>query len=325
MLSVALRPRQFRHRAVLAFALAAAFSGHAMAAQDARPGYMQPPQTLPAPQFEITSTVTAGAVVTGKAPEGAIKLVYDGQSVPMAADGQFVIGLSRDIGPEVTLTAILTDGTSVAHTLAVTPRQFDIQHISGLPPKTVALPPELQQRRLNELRQIVAARAVPSADLYWTQPFIWPASGRMSGVYGSQRFRNGVPGSPHWGVDIANKTGTPVVAPAAGTIRLAEADFLLEGGLIIIDHGFNLYSSMLHLSRIDVKAGDFVAQGQLIGAIGSTGRSTGPHLHWGVKWANVHVDPMTLPGLPPIPEVSVVTRVEPIWRPTLPETSATRK
>lgn len=256
---------------------------------------------LPAAEFQLFSRVTQGGVVIGQAPQGTVRLVYDGQDLPLAADGRFVLGLYRDVKGEVPITAVLADGSQVAHTLSVEQRTFNIQHVNGLPPKTVQMPPEMLKRRQEELRQITQARATPSPEMHWAQPFVWPASGRISGVYGSQRFRNGVPGSPHHGVDIANKTGTAVVAPASGIIRLAVSDFTLEGGLIIIDHGFNIFSSMLHLSSVDVKPGDAVVQGQQIGAIGATGRATGPHLHWGLRWGNVHVDPATLPGLPPLP------------------------
>ncbi|MCH8683746.1 M23 family metallopeptidase [Pedomonas mirosovicensis] len=285
-----------------------AFSGDVRAdevrADEAQPEQVEPAKVVPEAEFRIESPIMQGAVVIGHAPQGTVRLVYDGQDLPLTADGRFVIGLHRDTGKEVTLTATLADGSTVEHVLAVTPREFNIQRVNGLPPKTVNMPPEMLEQRKAEVAEITAARATPSLDLFWTQPFIWPASGRISGIYGSQRIRNGVPGSPHYGVDIANKTGTPMVAPASGIVRVARSGFSLEGGLIIIDHGFNLYSSMLHLSRIDVKPGDVLMQGQQIGAIGSTGRATGPHLHWGLRWGNIHVDPTTLPGLPPLPGAS---------------------
>jgi len=299
-------PTGARHLRVLAVAAAVAagvvLAGSGARADEALPERVQPDRNLPAPEFRIESPVSQGAVVIGRAPQGTARLVFDGKDLPLTADGRFVIGLHRDATGEVPLIAHLADGTKVEHRLAISPRTFNIQRVNGLPPKTVQMPPEMLARRQEELRQITAARAAPSLETHWTRPFIWPASGRISGVYGSQRIRNGVPGSPHYGVDIANKIGTPVVAPASGIIRLAVTDFTLEGGLIIIDHGFNLFSSMLHLSRVDVKPGDIVIQGQQIGAIGATGRATGPHLHWGLRWGDVHVDPTTLPGLPPLPE-----------------------
>ena len=294
-------PAWLRHVGKLAVVAGLAMIGGHAQADELLPEHAPPATAVPTAQFQILSRAVQGGVVVGVAPQGAARLAYDGKELPLAADGRFVLGLHRDVAGQVQLTAFRADGTPVSHTLQVAPRTFNIQHVNGLPPKTVQMPPEMLARRQGEVKQIAAARANPSQDLHWAQSFIWPASGRISGIYGSQRIRNGVPGSPHNGVDVANKTGTPILAPAAGTIRLAVTDFTLEGGLIIIDHGFNLFSSMLHLSRVDVKPGDVVAQGQQIGAIGATGRATGPHLHWGVRWGDVHVDPTTLPGLPPLP------------------------
>lgn len=285
-------------------AAALVMAGGPAQADEILPEYVPSATVAPTAQFQILNRVVQGGVVVGVTPQGTARLVYDGQDLPLTADGRFVLGLHRDVAGQVQLTAIHTNGTQVSHTLLVEPRTFNIQHVNGLPPKTVQMPPEMLARRQEEVRQITAARANPSLDMHWAQSFVWPAVGRISGVYGSQRIRNGVPGSPHYGVDVANKTGTPILAPAAGTIRLAVTDFTLEGGLVIIDHGFNLFSSMLHLSRVDVKPGDVVAQGQQIGAIGATGRATGPHLHWGLRWGNIHVDPTTLPGLPPLPGAS---------------------
>ena len=300
-------PAWSRHLGILAAAAGLSLMSGTVQADEVLPEHAQAAKTSPSNAFRIHSRVTQGGVVIGQAPQGTVRLIYDGQDLPLAADGRFVLGLHRDTEGEVALTAVLANGTHVAHSLAVEPRTFNIQRVDGLPPKTVQMPPEMLQRRQDEVKQIAEARANPSLEMHWAQPFVWPAVGRISGVYGSQRIRNGVPGSPHYGVDVANKAGTPIVAPASGIIRLAVADFTLEGGLIIIDHGFNLFSSMLHLSRIDVKPGDVVEQGQEIGAIGATGRATGPHLHWGLRWGNVHVDPTTLPGLPPLPGAGAVS------------------
>ncbi len=293
-----------RHVGKLALVASLAVFGIPAQADEMLPQDVPPVKIAPAAGFQILSRVVQGGVVVGVAPQGTARLVYDGQDLPLAADGRFVLGVHRDAAGPLNLIATRADGVQVAHALPVEPRTFNIQHVNGLPPKTVQMPPEMLARRQEELKQIAEARANPSLDLHWAQSFVWPAVGRISGVYGSQRFRNGVPGSPHHGVDVANKTGTPIIAPAAGTIRLAVTDFTLEGGLVIIDHGFNLFSSMLHLSRVDVKPGDVVAQGQQIGAIGATGRATGPHLNSGLRWGAVHVDPTTLPGLPPLPGAS---------------------
>jgi len=151
--------------------------------------------------------------------------------------------------------------------------------------------------RKPELEQIAAARAVVTDATGWRQRFVWPRVGRISGLFGSQRIYQGTAGAYHGGVDVAGATGAPVVAPADGVVILAaDKPFTLEGNLLMIDHGHGLNSAFLHLSRIDVKLGDHVSQGQRIGAIGATGRATGPHLHWGMKWNDARIDPLLLAG-----------------------------
>ena len=129
--------------------------------------------------------------------------------------------------------------------------------------------------------------------------FQWPAIGPISGVYGSQRIYNGTPRSPHYGVDVAVPTGTPVLAPSSGVVTLAEPDLFYSGGTIILDHGFRLSSSFLHLSKVHVAVGQEVKQGELIGEVGATGRATGPHLDWRMSWRNQRIDPQLL--APPMP------------------------
>ena len=132
------------------------------------------------------------------------------------------------------------------------------------------------------------------------QGFVWPVTGRISGVYGSQRIYNGTHGTPHYGVDIARPEGTPVLAPAAGEVTLAEPDLFYSGGTVILDHGYGFSSSFLHLSEVHVSLGDLLSAGDLIGAIGATGRATGPHLDWRMSWFSQRIDPQLL--VPPMPE-----------------------
>ncbi|MCG8506759.1 MAG: M23 family metallopeptidase, partial [Sphingomonadales bacterium] len=136
----------------------------------------------------------------------------------------------------------------------------------------------------------------------WAAGFVWPAIGRVSGVYGSQRILNGEPRFPHYGLDVAAPTGAPVVAPNSGRVVLAEPDFLLEGGIVIIDHGFGVTSTLFHLSSVDVAVGQEVARGQRIGAVGATGRASGPHVDWRVNWNKVRLDPELLIGPMPAEE-----------------------
>ena len=144
------------------------------------------------------------------------------------------------------------------------------------------------------------ARGESAASLWFLGGFDWPVTGRISGVFGSRRVLNGQEGAPHWGLDVAASTGTPVRAPAAGRVVLAEPDFYLSGGTILLDHGYGVSSSYSHLSKVAVQAGDEVRQGDLIGAVGATGRVTGPHLHWTLNWYTVRIDPALV--VPPMPK-----------------------
>ena len=139
---------------------------------------------------------------------------------------------------------------------------------------------------------MVAARQRDDDRADFAKAFVWPVQGRISGRFGNQRIYNGKPGSAHSGMDIAAPNGTPVKAPAAGVVTFADPDLYLTGGTVVLDHGFGISSNFLHLSRIDVKVGDRIEQGQMIAAVGSTGRSTGPHLHWGMNWFDTRIDPL---------------------------------
>ena len=243
----------------------------------------------------LSDTPGQGAVLTGSVPVGAT-LQLDGQPVAVAPDGRFLIAFDRDAGPSATLTATLPDGQRLVRSLSVAPRAWRIERLPTLP--RISQPSaEFQRRRAPELAQINAARDKSTDAQGWRQRFAWPVRGRISGLFGSQRIYAGEPGAYHSGVDVARPTGTPVAAPADGVVILAAASpFTLEGNLLMIDHGMGLNSAFLHLSRIDVKPGDRVRQGQVVGAIGATGRATGPHLHWSMKWHDARIDPLLLAG-----------------------------
>ena len=259
------------------------------------------PQAIAAPapvsigQFKLNRAPQQGGLALGWVPEGTIRLVVDGRDISFASDRRFVIGFGRDYATTVLITAFLRNGEAVTEKLPVKPTAWIVENLSRLPHH--AQPDaEFQARRPGELAQIDAARRVNAQSDGWRQSFIWPARGRISGLFGSQRIYAGQPGAPHGGVDIAGGAGATVIAPADGVVILAAASpFTLEGNLLMIDHGMGLNSAFLHLSRIDVKTGDVVRQGQPIGAIGMTGRATGPHLHWGMKWGDERIDPATLP------------------------------
>lgn len=244
--------------------------------------------------FRLTGEATQGGWLRGMAPPGARQIRFNGAAVQVAPDGQFLIAFDRDSGISATLSATLADGRTITETIPVTPRAWQIERIP-LGPKPGTPPSEAYRiRREGELAQINAARSLNSSSDGWRQSFIWPAQGRLSGRFGSQRIYNGVPGAYHSGLDIATGTsGTPFVAPADGVVILAASSpFSLEGNLLMIDHGMGLNSAFLHCSQLLVRVGDRVRQGQVIGRIGATGRATGPHLHWSIKWRDSRLDPL---------------------------------
>ena len=241
--------------------------------------------------------VSQGDIYRDQLPPGAHDLSLDGKPVTISADGHFLFGVGRDALASARLRYTLADGTAASRTVTVAPRSWQIQSLPTLPARPVP-DAEFEARRPAEIASIATARAGISDATGWQQAFIRPAPGPITGVFGSQRILAGTPAAPHSGTDFAAPAGTPVVAPAAGIVRLASGPFTLEGNLVMVDHGMGLVSAFLHLSRVDVKVGDAIEQGQILGAIGRTGRATGPHLHWGLTWTHngngVRVDPARL-------------------------------
>lgn len=245
---------------------------------------------FPAGALELEGSFKQGGMVIGKTEPGG-KIFLGEKEVLVNPEGKFVIGFGRDEKENVVLMLISPSGTTEELTLTIKPQTYKIDRVDGLPEKTVTIPEEEKIRRQKEQGMVREARKPVSDFMDWAGGYLKPAKGRITGVYGSQRILNGQPRWPHYGLDIAGDTGTPVLAPAGGMVRLAERNFLLEGGIIIIDHGFGVNSSFLHLSEIRVKTGQRVEQGDEIGAIGMTGRATGPHLDWRINWGSVRLDP----------------------------------
>ncbi len=272
------------------------------------PAVLMPPVVRPSGQalsqsmgFHFRGAMSQGGMLIGVAPRGTVSLTLDGADVPLASDGRFLIAFGRDHGPTATLSARRDDSSTIADTLAIAPGTYQIE---ALPiPKYQQPEAEFLKIRAGELDQIDAARkqaAIVQSD-GWQQVFIWPVIGRISGAFGAQRVYNGEKGSFHSGEDIAVPTGTPVRAPADGVVILAATGepFTLEGHLLMVAHGMGLDSAFLHLSHIDVKVGDVVKQGQVIGESGMTGRATGPHLHWALTWRGERIDPkLVAPAMP---------------------------
>ena len=245
-------------------------------------------------------SVPQGALVIGKVAPGSTVRHAD-HDLLVTPEGDVVFGVGRDAQGPATVDVRAPDGRHQHIAIEVTPRAWPVERIEGVPPKTVEPPPEIAARIRREQARVVAARTRDDARADFEEAFIWPVTGRISGRFGNRRVYvvNGsdVPKAPHSGMDIAVPQGTPVRAPASGIVTFAEPDLYLTGGTVLIDHGHGVSSNFLHLSRIDVKVGDRVRQGQVIGAVGMTGRATGPHLHWGLNWFDVRLDPLLLQGI----------------------------
>ena len=242
---------------------------------------------------ELSGSPVQGGMLQGFAEPGS-KIHLDDTPVPVGPDGLFIIGFGRDAPPQATLQIRRPDGAEERIDIDVAPREYEIQRIDGLPPKQVTPPPEVLERIRREAQAVAAARAARDLRPDFRAGFVWPSRGPISGVYGSQRILNGEPRRPHFGVDVAAPEGAPVVAPAPGIVTMAEPDLYYSGGTLIIDHGHGLTSSFLHLSEVLVEPGQRVAQGDLIGRVGATGRATGPHLDWRMNLLDARIDPQLL-------------------------------
>ena len=242
---------------------------------------------------ELSGTAIQGGLIFGQAEPGS-SVWLDGEGISISEDGLFVIGFGRDESGTHNLQVISPNGDEFQKSLPVQERHYAIERVDGLPPSTVTPDPAATARIQEDARMVATARHHRDKQAYYATGFSWPAKGRISGVYGSQRVLNGEPRRPHFGLDIAAPAGTDVYAPADGLITMTHPDMYFSGGTIILDHGQGLSSTFLHLSRILVEAGVFVKQGELIGRIGSTGRASGPHLDWRMNWLDKRVDPQPL-------------------------------
>jgi murein DD-endopeptidase MepM/ murein hydrolase activator NlpD len=250
--------------------------------------------------FELEGEAIQGGLMFGRCSPPC-SATLDGNAVLVSPDGRFVIGFDRDESGDRSLQVSEADGVQQARILTVAAREYQIERVDGLPPQTVTPDPEALERIRLEAEMVASARARRDQRTDYADGFAWPADGRISGVYGSQRVLNGEPRRPHYGLDIAAPTGTPVHAPADGIITLAYDDMYFSGGTIVLDHGQGLSSSFLHLSRVLVEAGAAVRRGDVIAEVGSTGRASGPHLDWRMNWLNRRVDPQLLVGVLPDP------------------------
>ncbi|EAQ28583.1 metalloendopeptidase precursor [Erythrobacter sp. NAP1] len=246
-------------------------------------------------KFDFSGELTQGGFIRGTVPAGTASASLGEQVLDIAPDGSFFAAFDRDSADSLPLTATLESGRILREDLSVSPREWQIQRVN-VAKRPSGSSEAWWKRREPEWNAIQDARAKETGATGWTQDFIWPVKGRISGLFGRQRIYRGEPGSYHSGIDIAPGNGVPFVAPADGVVVLARTGFSLEGSLIIIDHGAGLNSAFLHASRIVVEEGQAVKQGDHIGNVGASGRATGPHLHWGLKWNAARLDPLLFTG-----------------------------
>jgi murein DD-endopeptidase MepM/ murein hydrolase activator NlpD len=247
---------------------------------------------------DVPAEVAQGALVIGNTSPGA-HIEYERRQLQADGAGRFVFGVGRDERGPLELLVRHPNGAQEILRIEVRPRDWPIERVDGVPEKTVNPPPEIAARIAREQAAVAKARERDDDRSDFAQGFTWPLTGRVSGRFGRQRIYNGTPSSPHSGTDVAAPAGTVLRAPAAGIVTFADPSLYLTGGTVLLDHGRGVSSAFLHLSRIDVEVGQRVEQGDALGAVGATGRATGPHMHWGLNWFDVRLDPESI--APPMP------------------------
>lgn len=245
--------------------------------------------------LELAPTILQGGLVTARTEAGAAVEV-DGRPVRVSPEGVFLVGAGRDAEGPIVVEVTTADSRRRSQRVTVEARQYRIQRIEGLPADKVTPPTEVLERIRREAAMTRSARARDDARADFLGGFEWPLSGRITGVYGSQRVLNGEPRRPHYGVDVAAPVGTPARAPADAVVSLAHDDMYYSGGTLIMDHGHGLSSTFIHLSRILVAEGERVRKGQVVAEVGATGRATGPHLDWRMNLFDQRLDPQLLVG-----------------------------
>jgi murein DD-endopeptidase MepM/ murein hydrolase activator NlpD len=239
------------------------------------------------PAVAVAGEAGQGALVIGEVEPGAEVWVDD--KPVRVQNGRFCFGFGRDADKPAQVRVRFSGGREVTRAVAPQKRNFVIQRIDGLPEQFVSPPPEVLERIKRDAYAVGEARARDTDEMWFADKFIWPTDGPISSIYGSQRILNGQPREPHYGVDIAAPEGAPIVAPVSGIVTLAE-ELYLSGNTMLLDHGHGVSTSYLHMSRMDVKVGDRVNQGQRMGLVGKTGRVTGPHLCWRLNWFQTRLD-----------------------------------
>ena len=241
-------------------------------------------------KIELEGYFIQGGYVKGKT-SSKIKIKFENRDVYLSKKNKFILGFGRDYS-EVANLKFNIDNKWINKKLKIKKNKYKIQRIDGLPKKFVSPPKEIYERIIRENKLIAKVRTLNSKIDYTFQDFLLPANGIITGVFGSQRILNGKPRRPHYGIDIAAKKGSKVISPTDAIVRLSEKDLYFTGGTIMLDHGHGITSVYSHLSKVLVKKNDKIQKGDVIGLIGSTGRSTGPHLDWRINWFDQRLDPM---------------------------------
>jgi len=246
-------------------------------------------------ELQLPDQLQQGQLVVGHAPKGA-KIEFAGRRVLVGDDGVFVFGLGRDAPAEEKLHIRYSNGKASDVVLKIARREYETERVNGLPQQTVTPSPELTKRIERERARVAETRHRDDAREDFEQGFLDPVeNARVSGLWGRQRIDNGKPMAPHFGLDFAVPNGTPIRATAPGVVTLAEMGMVLNGGIVVLDHGHGVSTTTIHMSRIDVKPGQKLKQGDIVGLAGATGRATGPHVHWAANWFDVPIDPALLP------------------------------
>ena len=241
-------------------------------------------------KIDLEGYFIQGGYVKGKT-SSKIKIKFENRDVYLSKKNKFILGFGRDYS-EVANLKFNIDNKWINKKLKIKKNKYKIQKIDGLPKKFVSPPKEIYERIIRENKLIAKVRTLNSKIDYTFQDFLLPANGIITGVFGSQRILNGKPRRPHYGIDIAAKKGSKVISPTDAIVRLSEKDLYFTGGTIMLDHGHGITSVYSHLSKVLVKKNDKIQKGDVIGLIGSTGRSTGPHLDWRINWFDQRLDPL---------------------------------
>ena len=243
--------------------------------------------------LEFIGKFEQGSFILGKtSPDSKIKI--DNRRIRVSKDGYFAFGLDRDRKNNV-IIKITKNGKSKTIEKTVRKRDYKIQRIDGLPPKQVTPPPEVYERIKKDNILIGKARSIDTPYDFFKDKFIFPIDKYIiTGVYGSQRILNGKPRRPHYGIDFHAPEGTPVKAMMDGEVTLAEDDMYFTGGTIIFDHGHGISTLYMHMKDINVRVGQKIKQGQIVGTLGQSGRATGPHLDIRLNWFDVKLDPASI-------------------------------